>query len=248
MKIQQSTVLFSLSALIILVPGCSSITTKQNAVFDVVSSPVSTTPSLHASASNVKLPEPKLKGEVSLEETLFQRRSIREYRDSPLQLDEISQLLWAAQGITDASGGRTAPSAGALYPLEIYLVAGNVDNMEEGVYKYVPESHELITIKKGEIREKLASAALGQTFIGDAAVIIVITAVYDRTTVKYGDRGIRYVHMEAGHAAQNVLLQATALDLGAVPVGAFYDDAVSQLLTIPDDETPLYLIPVGTKR
>ena len=193
----------------------------------------------------VNLPQPRLRGDASLEEALLDRRSVREYSDAPVTLEEVSQLLWAAQGLTSEWGGRTAPSAGALYPLELYLVAGNVSGLPPGVYKYQPVLRRLVLIKEGDLREPLARAAVNQTWMKDGAIEIVVAAVQDRTTVKYGERGVRYVYMEAGHAAQNVLLQATAMDLGAVPVGAFYEDQVIELLDMPGNEAPLYIIPVG---
>jgi len=198
-----------------------------------------------AAVTTVQLPEPRLKSEVSLEEALLKRRSIREYANLPLTLEDVSQLLWAAQGITTEWGGRTAPSAGALYPLEVYLAVGNVENLAAGVYKYKPERHELVKVRDDDVRGELAEAALGQNFVMEAAIDIVIAAVYERTTKKYGDRGVRYTHMEAGHAAQNIYLQATALDLGMVTIGAFYDDRVKDILGMLKNETPLYVIPVG---
>ena len=195
----------------------------------------------------LKLPEPRLKSAVSLEEALLKRRSVREYADLPLTLEEVSQLLWAAQGVTSEWGGRTAPSAGALYPLELYLVVGNVDNLPPGVYKYRPERHELVQVKAKDVREELSSAALGQAWIKEGAIDIVIAAVYERTTRKYGDRGARYVHMEAGHAAQNIYLQVAALDLGMVTVGAFHDDWVKDITGMLEGEIPLSVIPVGRK-
>lgn len=195
----------------------------------------------------IKLPEPRYDSNVSIEQTLLSRRSIRSFTDEALTLQEVSQLLWAAQGITDPSGKRTAPSAGALYPLEIYAVAGNVKDLSAGVYKYEPEEHQLVRVMDGDKRGALANAALGQSSVRQGAVAFVITAVYERTTVKYGDRGIRYVHIEVGHAAENLCLQATAMDLGAVTVGAFDDEQVSEVLNLPEDEQPLYIIPVGRK-
>jgi len=193
----------------------------------------------------VRLPEVRLEGDASLEETLLRRRSIREYGDEALILEEVSQLLWSAQGVTVEWGGRTAPSAGALYPLEVYLVVGEVENLAPGVYKYKPDGHELIKISDEDVRGELAQAALGQTSVQDGAIDIVIAAVYERTTRKYGDKGVRYVHMEAGHAAQNIYLQATALDLGMVTIGAFNDDRVKEIMGMPENEAPLYVIPVG---
>jgi len=204
-------------------------------------------PSPTVNKIKIKLPEPRYDSNVSIEEALLKRRSIREYTGEPLTLQEVSQLLWAAQGITDPKGFRTAPSAGALYPLEVYVVVGGVKNLTEGVYKYKPQEHELTKVLDGDKREELTKAALGQAWVKEAAINIVITAVYERTTVKYGDRGIRYVHVETGHAAQNLCLQATAMDLGTVTVGAFYDEQVKEVLNLPRDEQPLYIIPVGKK-
>jgi len=198
-------------------------------------------------SSNVKLPAPKLDGEKSLEQCLLERRSIREYADLPLTLEEVSQLLWAGQGVTSDWGGRTAPSAGALYPLELYMVAGNVKTLGSGIYRYKPEGHELIRVLEGDDRIKLAEAALSQDCVREAAINIVISAVYERTTGKYGERGETYVHMEAGHAAQNICLQATALNIGAVTVGAFYDSQVKEILHVTDDEMPLYIISIGKR-
>jgi SagB-type dehydrogenase family enzyme len=185
---------------------------------------------------------------ASLEELLRQRRSVRDYADVPLTKDEVMELLWAGQGITSPVGFRTAPSAGALYPLELYLVAGNVDNLAPGIYKYKPVENDLTLVKEGDVRAGLATASLGQRSVADGAVDIVIAAVYERTTVKYGVRGERYVHMEAGHVAQNICLQATALNLGLVTIGAFDDAAVAKIVGISPDEAPLYVIPVGRKK
>jgi SagB-type dehydrogenase family enzyme len=167
--------------------------------------------------------------------------------DQPLTLQEVSQLLWAAQGITDPRGFRTAPSAGGLYPLEIYLVVGEVEILDRGVYRYRPQGHILVKVLDGDRRTGLAETALGQAWVREAAIDIVIVAVYERTAVKYGDRGIRYVHMEAGHAAQNLCLQATAIGLGTVTIGAFHDEQVKEVLRSLEDEQPLYVMPVGKK-
>ncbi len=193
----------------------------------------------------IELPEPRYDSDVSVEEALLERRSVREYTGEPLTLQEVSQLLWAAQGITDPRGYRTAPSAGGLYPLEIYLVAGDVDNLEDGVYSYRPQGHELVKVVDGDRREELFAAALEQAWVREAAADLVIMGVYGRTTAKYGDRGVQYVHLEAGHAAQNVCLQATALGLGTVTVGAFDDEQVQDVLGAPENERPLYVMPVG---
>lgn len=196
----------------------------------------------------INLPKPKTKGNLSLEETLNKRRSLREYSSEALTLIEVSQLLWSVQGITDVKDRRTAPSAGALYPLTVYLVAGNVKNLSAGLYKYEPHNHQLIKIKEGDLRDSLSKASIGQPWVRNAPINLVITAVYETTTRKYGERGIRYVHIEVGHAAQNVLLQAVALDLGAVPVGAFNDGDVRKILNLKETEQPLYIIPVGRKK
>jgi SagB-type dehydrogenase family enzyme len=193
----------------------------------------------------VKLPEPRYDSQTSVETALQQRRSTRNYVDEPLTLPEVSQLLWAAQGITHPRGFRTAPSAGALYPLEVYLVAGQVSDLSEGIYKYQPRQHELVRVAEGDKRSELASAALGQKWVRNGAAVIVIAAVYERTMRKYGQRGERYAHIEVGHAAQNVYLQAGALQLGTVIVGAFYDDEVKNVLNMPDEEQPLCIMPVG---
>jgi SagB-type dehydrogenase family enzyme len=193
-------------------------------------------PSLEITA----LPTPRTRGNLTLEEALSRRRSVRDFSDIELTDAEIGQLLWAAQGITDPSGLRTAPSAGALYPLEVYIVK------EEGTFHYDPQEHSLRLHKPGDAKSSLYRAALQQEAIHKAPVVIVITAIYERTEQKYGEaRSPRYVHLEAGHAAQNLLLQAVALDLGAVPIGAFYDDQVKEALTLPENHEPLYLIPVG---
>jgi SagB-type dehydrogenase family enzyme len=235
-------VFISMILLLLFLPACPAA--------DSVTTGSSLMPSSSPSgpAQTLKLPEPRLTSAVSLEESLANRRSIREYSDQSLKLEEVSQLLWAAQGITADFGGRTAPSAGALYPLEIYLIAGQVNNLSSGVYKYQPDGHALIVVKNKDIREELAAAALSQAPVKDGAVDLVISAVYERTTGKYGDRGIRYVQIEVGHAAQNVVLQATALGLGAVTIGAFDDVRVKTLLALPDEESPLYIIPIGHKR
>jgi len=226
---------------LLLVLACSACVPKL-----VDSSPVDAVPTPEYS-STITLPEPRLESDVSIEETLLQRRSVREYADLPLTLEEVSQLLWAAQGITVEWGGRTAPSAGALYPLEVYLVVGDVEGLAAGIYKYRPEGHELLRISDFDVREGLAKAAWGQSWVEEVAIDIVIAAVYERTTKKYGSRGERYVHMEAGHAAQSIYLQAAALDLGVVTVGAFHDGWVRNILDMPENEVPLYVIPVGRK-
>ena len=200
------------------------------------------------SPSIIKLPEPKVDGKVPLEKAIFRRRSVRDYRGDALTMGEVSQLLYAAQGSTDPKGLRSTPSAGALYPLEVYVVAGRVEGLLSGIYRYRSRGHELIKVVEGRQEGELAAAALGQSWIKDAPASIVISAVYERTTGKYRDRGLRYVHMEAGHAAQNVCLQAVAAELGSVIVGAFSDNDVKTALHMPDPEEPLVIIPVGRSR
>jgi SagB-type dehydrogenase family enzyme len=199
-------------------------------------------------ASNVNelrdLPAPTLKGAHSLEHVLAARRSVRDYGPAKLTRRELGQLLWAAQGITDQAGLRTAPSAGALYPLELYVVGGTSD-LEPGIYHYRPGPHALAIGATGDRRSDLADAALGQEWMAQAPAIIVVAAVYARTTGTYGERGRRYVHVEVGHAAQNVCLQAVALGLGAVVVGAFDDREVKRVAGLPPREEPLALLPVG---
>ncbi len=192
-------------------------------------------------AKEIKLPKPKEKGLTSIEETLNRRRSVRDYKKGPLGLEEISQLLWAASGKNLYR--RTAPSAGATYPLETYLVVGEVEGLEPGIYHYSFSSHRLERIREQDIRKKLCRSALGQSMIEEAPIDIIIAADYDRTTGHYGQRGIRYVHMEVGHVGQNISLQANALSLGTVMIGAFEDNQVKEILGIKEE--PLYIIPVG---
>ena len=194
---------------------------------------------------SISLPEPSYESNFSLEEALLKRRSTREYSGEPLTLDEISQILWAAQGITHEKRLRTAPSAGGLYPLELYVVVGDVEGIETGIYRYIPNENILLKIVDGDKRSNITDAALGQEWVENAAINIVITAIYERTTVKYGDRGIRYAHIEVGHTAQNICLQATALNLGVVTVGAFHDDKVIHILNLSQDEKPVYIISIG---
>lgn len=188
------------------------------------------------------LPAPVQQGALSLETTLSRRRSVRDYTSATLTAAELSQLLWAAQGVTSPAGQRTAPSAGALYPLEIYVA------ISMGLYHYEPSGHRLVAVSKQDARSALSAAAHGQEAVARAPAVFIIAAVPARTAVRYGDRATRYVLLEAGHACQNLLLQGVALGLGAVPVGAFEDVAVSRALRLPPGEIPLYLIPIGHGR
>ncbi len=196
-------------------------------------------------SKEIKMPEPRFDSAISVEKVLRSRRSVREFSKDPLELSQIAQLAWATQGITGAEAHRTAPSAGALYALELYIVAANVNGLPAGIYRYEPSTHEVSSVIESDTRQQLSRAALEQASISQAAAIFALSAVYERISTKYGERGIRYAHMEAGHAAQNLLLQAVALGLGAVLVGAFDDAKVKRILGLSKNEAPLYLIPVG---
>ncbi len=199
------------------------------------------------------LPPPKLEGKMSLEEAIARRRSVRKYLDVPLTIEQVAQIVWAAQGITDTRYRfRAAPSAGATYPLELYVVVGEKGVrlpeggfIEAGIYRYNVYRHSLILVKKGDIRGELSEASLGQPWVEEAPVVIVITAIYERTTARYGSRGVRYVHMEVGHVGQNIYLQTVALGLGTVAVGAFDDNSVREVINAPPEEKPLYIMPIG---
>ncbi|HUU76372.1 MAG TPA: SagB/ThcOx family dehydrogenase [Methanoregulaceae archaeon] len=191
------------------------------------------------------LPKPGSDSDTSIEEGLAGRRSVRGYALRSLTLTEVSRILWAAQGISGEGGLRTAPSAGAIYPLEIYLVAGKVGGLSPGVYHYIPEGHSLEMEIVGDMREDIFFCALNQSAIKDAPALIVITSFPSRTTGKYGERGMRYVYMEAGHASQNVYLQAFSLHLGTVSIGAFHDECIRNVLGLDPNEEPLYIMPIG---
>ncbi len=195
--------------------------------------------------STIELPQPVTDGDMSLEEALTLRRSVRSYTEEPLTLSEVSQLLWSAQGITNERGFRTAPSAGATFPLEMFLVVNDVDDLERGLYHYHPDEHHLELMREADLAEPLYQASMSQSMILDGGIVLVFGAVFERTTERYGDRGIRYVHNEIGHASQNVHLQAAALDLGTVVIGAYDDDEVEDILQLGDQYNVLYLMPVG---
>ncbi|MCS7111050.1 MAG: SagB/ThcOx family dehydrogenase [Ignisphaera sp.] len=205
----------------------------------------------------VLLPYPKIRrGVLSTEEAIAYRRSIRDYADRPISIVQLSQLLWATYGISETRWGlRTTPSAGATYPLEIYVVVGDGrvslpdgDSLKAGVYRYDPHTHSLALVRAGDFMVELSSAAVNQRWVREAAINVVICAVYERTTRVYGERGYRYVYMEVGHAGQNIYLEATALNLGAVVIGAFYDDWVKGIINAEDYEHPLYIVSVGIPR
>ena len=193
----------------------------------------------------VALPQPKYDSRTSIERVLLKRRSVRDYSHQAITLAQLSQLLWAGQGVTDPAGFRTAPSAGALYPLELNVLAGSVTNLAPGLYKYLPTRHILTSRDSTDKRYELAQAAFAQPFIAEAPAVLVIGAVFGRTAVKYASRASRYVYMEAGHSAQNIYLQCVSLRLGTVVIGAFQDDRVKKALRFSAEEDPLYLMPVG---
>jgi len=209
----------------------------------------------HKAIATIELCKPDLDSEFSIEKVLQERRSVRKYTDDPVTLEEVSQLLWAAYGITYTREGlpdfirgglKTAPSAGARYPLEIYLIAGNVRGLLSGVYWYVPEGHVLKRLADGDIRIDLQAVCRNQEFAGEAPISIVWSAVYERCTEKYGDRGRdRYVCMDLGHSAQNVYLQCGSLGLGTCAIGSFIDDSLKKLIGMTAEEGPLYVMPVG---
>jgi SagB-type dehydrogenase family enzyme len=193
----------------------------------------------------ITLPAPRLDGPMSVDQSLHERRSVRTYQDSPLTQDELSQLLWAAQGITHPSGWRTAASAGGLYPLELLAAIGQVEGLAAGIYRYRPDDHSLIQIQTGDQRAALSAAALGQESVAQGAVVLALAGVYERSSGRYGQRAAQYVHMEVGIAYQNVHLQAVSLGLGTVFIGAFDDEQVQSILGLADEERPFCLMPLG---
>jgi len=189
----------------------------------------------------ILLPTPRTDGSVSLEQAIAARRSIRDFSGSSLPLETVSQLLWAGQGVTSPRGLRASPSAGATFPIFLYVLT------KDGVYRYLPDRHALESLENTDRRGELAAAAVGQEVVREAPLVIVIVTDLDRITPRYGDRAWRYSLLEAGHIAQNIILQATVLDLGMVPVGAFQDEAVSRLLNLPPPSRPCYILPIGCK-
>lgn len=199
----------------------------------------------------INLPMPRFKGEMSLEEAILKRRSRRDYQEKSLTLEQISQILWAGQGITEEKTGfRSAPSAGALYPLEIYIVVGGkgVKELKESVYHFIPQGHKIEKKKAGDLRQDLMRACLDQSSVAQAPVVLIITAEYERTTQKYGERGRQYIHMEAGHAAQNIYLQVESLGLTTVTIGSFDEGEIGKILNLPENYTSLYVMPIGYPR
>jgi SagB-type dehydrogenase family enzyme len=209
----------------------------------------------------IPLPAPHKRGDLSVESALQSRRSVRRYKETALSKEALGQILWAAQGITRESdsppdfwgdrvwtgGLRTAPSAGALFPLDVYLAVGDVEGLPPGVYRYLPGKHALEHTLGGDCREELTKAALGQVYVREGAAVLIISGVYARSAAKYGSRAQRYTHIEAGAVGQNIYLQAESLGLGTVMVGAFYDHRVQSVLGLSKDEIPLALMPIGKK-
>jgi len=196
----------------------------------------------------IHLPPPSQKGSTSLEEAIAQRRSVRDFLPESITQAELSQILWAAQGVTDTAWNlRAVPSAGATYPLEVFVVCGqnSIEGMSEGVYRYHIVQHSLTLHRRGDARLDLARAALGQEFIYEAPLDIVICALYQRITLDYGSRGERYAHIEVGHAGQNIYLQTSVLGLATVAIGAFHDEQVREVLRLDKQYKPLYIMPVG---
>jgi len=198
----------------------------------------------------VKLPAPAHKGAMSVEEALKKRRTVRHFASRSLNLNQISQLLWGADGVSDPRNFRTAPAAGATYPLELYLVVGErgVESLAPGLYRYNPQAHVLEpTAATGDLRASVARASLHQTWMAEAPVMVVTAAVYQRCMARYGNRGVQYTHMEVGHVGQNLFLQAESIGLACGIVGAFEDRALAQILKLPADHEPLLIMPVGYK-
>lgn len=187
----------------------------------------------------IKLPAPHHQGNVSVEKALTERRSVRSYREDPLTIPEISQLLWACQGITEPKRGlRTAPSARAAYLLEVYLLPGNVTNLQKGMYRYEPNGHGLVKVADGDIKEELFKA-VGQAPIKNAPAVLVFFGKSERTTTQ------RWIFLEAGHAAQNVYLQGISLGIGGVVMAGFVDESVRKALNMPENRQPVYIMPIG---
>jgi len=212
-------------------------------------------PDKHSETEIIDLPEPEYDSETSIEKTLKERRSIRSYTNEVLTISEISQILWAAYGVTLYEDGmpdflrgglKTAPSAGATYPLEIYVVVSDVTDLPIGIYKYKPDGHKLLKISDEDKRDGLFEAAYSQEWVKDAPASLVYSAVFSRTTKRYGERGReRYVCMDLGHSAENVYLQVVSLNMGTVAIGAFDDQKLKLIVNMTKEEEPLYIMPLG---
>lgn len=206
-------------------------------------------PSGGVAEETIKLPPPATKGGMALTEALHLRRTVRHFATRPLDLAQLSQLLWEADGLSDPQGHRTSPSAGATYPLDLYVVVGErgVTNLPDGIYRYDVRAQALAPLARGDFRTAVARACLNQAWMTEAPVLVVIAGEYRRCTARYGQRGIRYTHMEAGNVSQNLFLAAESLGLGAGIVGAFEDQALAQVLKLPSAHEPLLVMPVGYK-
>jgi len=225
---------------------CGSLLVPQRVLPDVKKLPCK-----QKGGGSMQLPDPVTVGDVSLEMTIHKRRTVRSFHSTTLTLKQLSQLLWAAQGITGPQGHkRAAPSAGALYPMDIYGAVGEdcIKELNPGIYLYDPATHSVSLIQKGDSRRDIAMASLGQMWMSYAPITFVITAEYSRIMGKYGQRGVRYAMIEAGHIGQNIFLQSQALGLEAGIVGAFKDQKVIQVMGIKGTHEPLLLMPVGYKR
>jgi SagB-type dehydrogenase family enzyme len=236
--------------LIIFLSACGQIKNKS----EVENNGINRIDAIEQIGEAIYLPAPQTDGTVSVETALSNRRSHRQFQDKEISLEQLSQVLWAAYGITLPienrpflrGGLRAAPSAGALYPLEIYVAVGNVEGIEQGVYRYISQEHKIVKIIDEDIRAKLCSASYNQKMIEEAPASIIYTAIFSRMTDKYGERGReRYVCMDLGHSAQNVYLQAEALGLGTCAIGAFLDGDIAKFLRLPKEEEPLYIMPIG---
>ncbi len=194
-------------------------------------------------ATVIQLPEPSLSGDVSLEECLASRRSVRKFEDRSLTLEEISQILWSAQGITADWGARTAPSAGALFPIRLYLAVRDVETLTQGSWEYDPENHSLKLVKEGDLHFDLTAAALGQSFVGEAQAVLIIAAIPEITMARYGNRSMRYIDQEVGCICQNVYLQCGSLGLGTVAVGAMDDNHIAEIVSTKAE--PRLIMPIG---
>jgi len=214
------------------------------AIWGQAAPPPATVPEAH---KTLKLPVPRFDGGAAVEKALMTRRSQRAFSDKPLALSEVSQLCWAAQGITDDKGHRTAPSAMATYPLEVYVLASRVEGLPAGLYRYLPESHELVLLKPGLTSADLVAQGAKQEWIKQAPAVFMLTGVAERANRKKTSKGERFVWVEAGLAAENFFLQAASLGMGSTYVGGFDDEGMKKFLALPAGEEPLAVLPVGRK-
>ncbi len=203
----------------------------------------------YPNARRIDLPAAEAPGAFSLDQALRERRSVRRFSGRAVTVRQLSYLLWACTGVREREGGfefRTAPSAGALYPIETYLVVNNVSDLEQGLYHYAIAGHQLEKLAGGDYRRQIAAAALGQSMCAEAAVVFVWSAIFGRTCCKYGQRGYRYVYLDAGHIAANLALAAVALGLGSCQIGALYDDRVNAVFGLDGTaESVVYMSVVG---